>query len=92
MSAAGVVSGSAIDWARRAACGGGAEKAVLLLLALRCGDGLCCVVSRGDLAREGEISRQAVERALVTLEGRGLIFRPARAETVEIRLLREKLR
>ena len=80
---------AALQWARGVACGGVAEKAVLMLLALRAGDGSGCVVSRADLAREGELSRQAVERALVTLEGRGLIFRAARAETVEITLKRE---
>ena len=89
MSGVWAAHGGAIVWARGAVCGGAAEKAVLILLALRAFDGRGCVVSRADLAREGQLSRQAVERALVRLEWRGLIYRAARAETVEILLKME---
>ena len=76
-----------VDWARRQTAGGFYEKSLLVLLALRVDARGVCVVSRADLAAMSEMPRNNVERALVTLEGRGLIFRAARAETSEIRLL-----
>ena len=48
--------------------------------------------ARAALAGECELSRAAVERALVTLAARGLIFRAACAETIEIALLTGDLR
>ena len=72
-------------WARRA--GGVAEKLVLVVLASHADDRGVCLISRKTLAEDTELSRAAVERALVVLEGRGLTSRASKAETTEISLL-----
>ena len=76
-----------VRWARAQSAGGMAEKFVLVVLALDADDCGVCLVSRKTLAAKTELSRRAVERALVTLEGRGLAARASKAETTEITLL-----
>jgi len=81
------MSADLIRWARGQCAGGMAEKFVLVVLALDANERGVCLVSRKTLAEKTELSRQTVERALVTLEGRGLVARASRAETTEITVL-----
>jgi DNA-binding IclR family transcriptional regulator len=81
------VSADLIRWARGRCAGGTAEKFILVVLALDANERGVCLVSRKSLAEKTELTRLAVERALVTLEGRGLVARASRAETTEITLL-----
>lgn len=81
------MSAQAIKWARAQRAGGSTEKCVLLNLAACAGEDGICLVPRAELAERSEISRSAVERALVTLGALGLIRRAASAELIEIALM-----
>lgn len=77
----------ATKWARMRYAGGAIEKCVLLNLAAVADANGLCLISRGELAQRSELSHSAAERALVTLGANGLIFRGARAEFIEIKLM-----
>lgn len=77
----------AMLWARRQKCGGALEKGLLMQLAGIADARGVALVTRADLALWSELSRSAVERAILTLRALGLIRRAASAEFIEIELV-----